>query len=46
MNTDMMFLSFSISRLPQPYRFNQGRGHWRTPVVPPLKDPLERCNDK
>lgn len=32
MNTEMMILCYGISRLPQAYRHNQGRGHWRTPV--------------
>ncbi|MGF1681124.1 hypothetical protein [Photobacterium minamisatsumaniensis] len=46
MNTEMMILNLAISRLPQAYRYNQGRGHWRTPVVPILKEPLDKRNEK
>lgn len=34
MNSEMMMLSIGNTCLPQAYRHNQGRGHWRTPVNP------------
>ncbi|WP_269431122.1 hypothetical protein [Photobacterium gaetbulicola] len=41
MNSEMMILSYGISRLPQAHRHIQGRGHWRTPVTPKARYQVE-----